>query len=229
MPDGISPEVNVVIHQSTREGWLLALIDIWRPYFVRLGNPLPAKIWVSMSDLRPTTLGKCYPAIRSDDGNPHIYVSSLLGTAGAGGLPDHSRIGCTVCHEGCHAALDCEGGHGREFKRLATAFGLVGKMKATIAGPMFIDMMEGIVRERLGPLPHAPLRPRIAKKGSNTRLLRVQCPQCGYLTRTTKMWLDVAVPACPNPGCDAQGETMTVQWRTKPHETPPPFKPDFET
>jgi hypothetical protein len=106
--------------------------------------------------------------------------------------------------------------------------GLVGKMKATMGGPMFIDFMQGVI-ERIGPYPHAPLRQKKSTKGTNTRQLRVQCPQCGALLRMIKMWLDVWIPPCGNPGCHARGEPMTVQWRTKPHETAQPFKPDFET
>jgi hypothetical protein len=143
-------------------------------------------------------------------------------------MGDPYRVGETVYHELCHAALDCEGGHGAEFKKLALAGGLVGKVKATMAGPLFIDVMQGII-ERIGPYPHAPLRQKKSKKGTNTRQLRIQCPQCGYLLRGTKMWLTVAIPPCPNPGCDACCELMTVTWRTKPQETAPPFKPDFET
>ena len=34
-------------------------------------------------------------------------------------------------------------------------------------------------------------------KGSGSRLLKVQCGECGYLMRITRKWLDLAVPDCP--------------------------------
>jgi hypothetical protein len=44
MPDSIIPEVNTVVHETTREAWLGRLVEIWRPFFDRLGYMLPAKI-----------------------------------------------------------------------------------------------------------------------------------------------------------------------------------------
>jgi hypothetical protein len=89
------------------------------------------------------------------------------------------------------------------------------------------DLAEGNA-ESIGPYPHSSLRPPRAKTTpAGSRLLRVQCAQCGFLARITRVWLDVAIPGCPNPGCDAEGEPMIVQWRTSSRETPPP-KPEFE-
>lgn len=35
-----------------------------------------------------------------------------------------------------------------------------------------------------------------------TRLVRCECPKCGYLVRTTRKWLDIAVPTCPVDGAE---------------------------
>lgn len=45
-------------------------------------------------------------------------------------MADAIRVGSTLVHELCHAALDCEGGHGYEFNKLATGMGLIGNLPA---------------------------------------------------------------------------------------------------
>ena len=42
--------------------------------------------------------------------------------------------------------LDCEGGHGAEFKKLATGMGLVGKMTATVEGTLFLALMDNLAQ-----------------------------------------------------------------------------------
>jgi hypothetical protein len=89
-----------------------------------------------------------YPGEASDDGSPHIFVHPVLS--------DSTPVAGTVVHQLCHAALG-NGSHGAQFKMLATATGLVGKMTQTIEGPMFLAIMSGII-DRIGPYPRAALR-----------------------------------------------------------------------
>lgn len=35
------------------------------------------------------------------------------------------------------------------------------------------------------------------KKKQTTRLIKVECPACGYIIRVTRSWLLVGVPYCP--------------------------------
>jgi hypothetical protein len=190
------------IFEGTREAWFQKIIDVWRPYFARVGFPLPARIWVSVGKPpRVSATGTCYPGAASDDGSPHIFVHPILS--------DPNRVAGTLVHQLCHAALGNRS-HGSQFKTLATATGLVGKMTQTIEGPMFLTIMPGII-DRIGPYPHASLRQiRGLDKTSNTRLIRINCPGCGYMLRGTQRWLRIAVPACPNPRCPNRDEQMEV-------------------
>lgn len=45
-----------------------------------------------------------------------------------------------------------------------------------------------------------------APKKQTTRMLKCECPQCGYTVRTTRKWLDVAVPVCPVHGHEMELE-----------------------
>jgi len=197
---GIGPDA---MFEGSREAWLQKIIDIWRPYFSRLGHGLPACIWISPG--RPPSgrwTGACYPGAASDDGNPHIFIHPVLS--------DSTRVAGVVVHQLCHVALGNRS-HGPPFRRLATAVGLVGKMTKTIEGPLFLAIMPATI-DRIGPYPHSALRQlrRLDRKLARTRLVRVHCAACGYLVRTTQRWLMVAIPICPNHDCPSLGEPMEV-------------------
>jgi hypothetical protein len=112
---------------GTREAWLQKIVDIWRPYFGRVGPPLPARILISVG--QPPSIRSvavCYPGEASDDGSVQIFVHPVLS--------DPVRVAGAVVHQLCHAALGNRH-HGGAFKRLATAAGLIGKPTRTIEGP----------------------------------------------------------------------------------------------
>jgi hypothetical protein len=49
---------------------------------------------------------------------------------------------------------------------------------------------------RIGLYPHAALK--LERKTQATRMIKLECPQCGYVARTTKQWLEqVGALRCP--------------------------------
>jgi hypothetical protein len=47
-------------------------------------------------------------------------------------------------------------------------------------------------------LPVEPAAKPAVKPGvQGTRMLKVECPDCGYTLRTTRKWLDTGLPSCP--------------------------------
>ena len=48
----------------------------------------------------------------------------------------------------------------------------------------------------LGDYPHAKLDASNRKK-QTTRLIKTECPRCGYTARVARKWLDVGAPICP--------------------------------
>jgi hypothetical protein len=44
------------------------------------------------------------------------------------------------------------------------------------------------------------LRPDDRPKKQGTRMLKAECPECGYTIRLTKKWADVGLPTCPTDG-----------------------------
>jgi len=197
----------------TREAWLMRLTVQLRPLFEEAGHPLPPKIrvscgWPTHRALAPNgksrTVGQCWPTECSADGRREVFVSPFLS--------DASQVAAVLVHELCHAVLDCEHGHRAPFKRVATALGLTGKMTATVAGEKLTERLNALLKD-LPPYPHAALdRTASPEKKQGTRLVKVECPECGYTIRVTRKWLDIGVPTCVcgtemvAPGAEEEGE-----------------------
>jgi hypothetical protein len=114
-------------------------------------------------------------------------------------IVDSERVADFVAHEMIHAVVGIDKGHGPAFKRVAMAIGLEGKMTATVAGPRFKARIAPILKA-LGPIPHAELREGAETSGpkkQGTRMIKCWCAECDYTVRTTKKWIEVAVPTCP--------------------------------
>ena len=44
------------------------------------------------------------------------------------------------------------------------------------------------------------LRPDDRPKKQSTRMLKAECPECGYTIRLAKKWADLGLPTCPTDG-----------------------------
>src|SRR5438132_1289084 len=93
------------------------------------------------------------------------------------------------------AAVGTQYGHREPFRFMALKLGLVGPMRSTRPGTLLTERLNNL-SEQLGTYPHATLNARDRKKQS-TRLLRCECPACGYIARITQKWLAIGLPVCP--------------------------------
>jgi formylmethanofuran dehydrogenase subunit E len=109
------------------------------------------------------------------------------------------RVLDVLLHELIHAIMPGQG-HRRGFSQLAAKMGLVKPWTATTAGPELHARLTKMAK-RLGEFEHSPVSDATRKK-QTTRMLKVECPKCGYLVRTTRKMLDVGNPLCP------QGDEM---------------------
>jgi hypothetical protein len=206
------------IHRNsgTREQWLGRAIEMMRPEFAAAGAPLPENLAVSCSwpSGNPrTVIGECWVAEASSRGYVEVFISPVLDqVAGVQGVL------VTLRHELVHAAG--RRGHGKEFRALAVELGLTGPMTATVASPELLDFINWTLLPQLGQYPHGAitgrgeivvpptepgdkpiiLRPDDRPKKQSTRMLKAECPECGYTIRLTKKWADVGLPSCPTDG-----------------------------
>ena len=124
-------------------------------------------------------------------------------------LAEHN-MGETLLHElahaeNCHQGIqDCDKSgrrHNKKFKTMAEKLGLTVE-KAGSLGWAYTDLaepgkqfLEGIKFDRSI---FEMFRKGASKSGKqSTRLLKCECPDCGYVVRTTQKWLDIGVPTCP--------------------------------
>lgn len=181
---------------ENREAWLNAFKDASFPVFVAAGFPLPDNIRISVSE--PTgskrgsgPIGKCYPPALSSDGSYEIFINPIL--------EGEARIADVLTHELCHTVTS--DGHGKQFGKCATAVGLTGKLTATIAGPQWFHWATPIL-EALGPMPYASMS-TANRKVKKTYLLKLSCPDCGWLARVTAAHTHDGM-TCPVPNCDGE-------------------------
>lgn len=189
------------INASNRESWLLAATELMRPTFLAKGSTIPPiKVsvgWPGGRGPKNKTIGQHWHPSASADNVSQIFISPILS--------DAIQALETLAHELVHAVYP-DGGHGKEFKRLALAIGLEGKMTATKASNIMRDHLNALI-DILGPYPHAALTPELSGiKKQGTRLLKCECSSCGYTVRVTKTWIEKGTPICP---CNQ--ESMTVE------------------
>lgn len=186
------------ITAPNREAWLLEVTNSLRPAFEAEGRPLPTpdRLFVSVGfpsqralSTRNRVIGQCWTP-KSEDDERHVFISPTLA--------DPTTIVATLVHELVHAALPKDAGHKAEFRRLATAMGLEGKMTATTPGPKVVALTETLLKQ-IGEPPHVALDPKqIQLKKQTTRMLKAACPDCGYVIRVSNRWATVGLPFCCN-------------------------------
>lgn len=199
---------------ATREEYLNAFIDKARAEFARVNAPLPFNVRVAVGftskGFKGSVIGECWSDTASDDGHFEIFIKPTLN--------DTARVCDVLTHELIHAAVGLDKGHNATFKRVATSLGLTGKSTATVAGPDWFKWALPIMEE-LGPLPYAALSTdglSSGRKKQATNLIKVECPECGWLARVTRKHITPhAVLHCPVPDC---GGTLATDEPGEPEE-----------
>lgn len=175
----------------TREAWLLALTEEVRPWFM---GELPPIVRLSVGftskGMRSTRVGECWSTKKRDPKRPpQIFIHP--------GQTDPLKVAAIVCHELIHAARPGVK-HGAKFKEMALLIGLEGRMTATRPGDEFKFMIQEMLKT-VGPFPHEAPTAEESSTGpkQSTRMLKMECQECGYLCRAAKKWVEVGVPECP--------------------------------
>lgn len=179
---------------TNRETWLTNSLERFvKPLFKEhsLGAP-DARVSVGFPSRRAVSTrkradGECWSCKATKDQVHQIFISPFIddGTEALG----------ILIHEYTHASVGTECGHKAPFKRAATAVGLTGKMTSTVLCPELAEQCRLYV-ESAGEYPHRALVLTEKEKRQGTRMLKAECPNCGYTIRTTQKWVDVGLPIC---------------------------------
>lgn len=183
--------------ERCREDWLdraagLLFREKWNgfpiPEFrVSVGWPLGTR--VAKRKGKGGCIGQCWSAGLASDRIAQIFISPIL--------TDSVQIVATLAHELIHAILPGNG-HDRHFAAVAYAIGLEGPPTATVASPDFAEWVRVSVVGVLGDYPSGGLTAKETekRKKDGTRQLKLECPKCGFLCRTSQKWIDYALPVC---------------------------------
>lgn len=185
--------------KQTRQEWLDRGILLLMKEFKAEGLKLPkyrATIGLPSSggfSQKKRTIGQCFYPECSTDGTTELMISPTRDKP--------LEILETTAHEMCHGTLGAGFGHGPFFRKLATSIGLIGQMRNTEPGPVFIKRTKHILKT-LGAYPHKKLDVEIGRKKQSTRMIKVTCQAdtCGMIFRTSNKWVERAAsflcPAC---------------------------------
>jgi hypothetical protein len=147
---------------------------------------------------------------KAEKGSPGLHEINLC----AEHLQAHN-MGETLLHELAHAEnnilgiRDCSGGrmHNKKFKEMAIRLGLEVKPRDSSVGYGYTDLAKPgedflakiKFNRAIFDAHRGAAGGKKAKPGS--RLIKCECPECGYVCRTTQKWLDdVGAPHCPEHG-----------------------------
>lgn len=176
---------------GNREEWLRDLVDALRD---RYQGELPETVHVSVGftskGMRSKRVGECWHGAASSDGAPHVFIHP--------GISDGVEVAAILVHELVHACRPTAK-HGPEFKRMAVGLGLEGKMTATVpSDALRVELAELI--DGIGPYPHPRLVGGQSSNGpkQTTRMLKLECAECGYIVRTSSKWIETGLPMCPD-------------------------------
>ncbi len=133
--------------------------------------------------------GQCFDAASSKDKTYEIFVTPKT--------HDPVAILAIIIHELCHTIAGLKVAHKKPFIEVMRAAGMTAPFTQSVYSEELGAELNEIVK-KLGPYPHAALGIKAKGEAKGSRLLKVQCPGCGYIARVTRKWLDEAgAPLCP--------------------------------
>ena len=142
-----------------------------RKYRVSCGFPIGYR----GSRTGKVALGQAFDPSISADGTMEVFINPILDKP--------LDVIAVLLHELVHVEAGIQCGHRGRFASVARAVGLTGPMTSTVPGDALLPKLQGIV-EVLGAYPHAKVDPN-ARKKQGTRLLKLQCSDCGWTARVS--------------------------------------------
>lgn len=187
-----------MIKHETREAWLTAAVEMFRPMFITRANAsIPSVVRVSVGFPAGASvnkvIGQCLSTMVTKDKNHQVYINPILDNA-----TDVLRC---LSHELIHTVV-FEDGHKAKFQKIFKAMGHAGSALCTDVSELYgIEL--ATMAEELGEYPHSGVvlveyttpTGRIKKKiqggpkVQSTRQIKVAC-ECGNQFYTSAKWIN---------------------------------------
>lgn len=180
---------------KVREDWLREVASAMKGWFDELGFPLPS--FVVRTGF--PAVGRRSPNI-TDSWTQDNGVSYVILVR-----PDRSEaedVAAAIAFQMCRIAVGERDQHGYLFRHLAISLGLKGSKHESPPGALFKEITKNIL-DQAGPLPSPEILQIDTDKapGQTSRMIKVSCPECGYVARVSRKWLaEVGPPHCPDHG-----------------------------
>lgn len=180
-----------------REDWLTKAAEHMGAWIVGIGEePPPMRVSVGWpgGGSPKGTVGQCWPTSSTEDGIAQIFMTPTRG--------EESTVDVlgTLLHEMVHAVDDCKDGHTKNFIRISRALGFLHKWTSSSNRTEELTARLAELAETLGAFPNGAIIAGSRSSGPKTqatRMLKLECPEDGYVVRTTRKWLDIGLPSCP--------------------------------
>lgn len=187
--------------KMNREQWLLLAVDALKPIFKKKCQiVLPKNIKCTMSfplgRSAHKIAGQCLNEKISSGGKIEILINPTV--------DDPIKIISILAHELIHAWDGNKNGHKGPFVRVAKDFGFVSPWTQTPETPELSKELKKIVK-KLPKFPHDKVNPSKREKKQTTRMIKLECDQCGFICRASHTAIIASgLPTC---GC---GELLSL-------------------
>lgn len=141
----------------------------------------------------------CFNVEASSDGVNEIFINPEI--------DEPIRVMDCIAHELIHAVDNLKSGHRNFFARIARKIGLEGPFTATHAGDQLRRSLEEY-SALLGDFPHHKMNIDKGHKKAATRMIKVECSDCGFHFRTSQAQINRMSHVAECPACR---ETYTLQ------------------
>ena len=188
----------MAIKFQTREEWLTAAVEMFRPMFLTRANAvIPSVVRVSVGFPAGASvnrvIGQCLSTAVTKDKNHQLYINPILDEA--------EKVLACLSHELIHTVV-FEDGHSRKFQKIFKALGHEGTALSIGVSELYgIEL--ATMAEELGEYPHAGVelveyttptgrtkkRIKEGPKVQTTRQMKVFCQDCGYQHYTSSKWI----------------------------------------
>tara|TARA_R110000823_G_scaffold307268_1_gene429868 strand:- start:43 stop:594 length:552 start_codon:yes stop_codon:yes gene_type:complete len=175
----------------TREQWLNTAAESLRGDFNAIGEDFGApRISIGFTGSRSglKALGAAWHKDVSTDNTCEIFIAPHVQT--------QEDILAVLVHELVHACGYMD--HGKNFRRVAIGVGLTGKMTSTVATDALKERLNALILQ-IGQFPGAALNPTSPAKKQGTRMIKMECEDCGFIARASgSAIMQAGLPTC---GC----------------------------
>lgn len=174
---------------QTREEWLTAALQVIRAHVPGIASRIRVACGFPSTFRRSGTLAESWPSEASGDATHEILISPTVA------LP--AQVFPLLLSQALHSLPGAMSRESVTWREACIDAGLAPAdehWRSVDAGEDCWSTF-GAAVEALGQYPHAEIATG-AKKTQATRMLKLRCPQCGYIVRTTAKWLQTGLPTC---------------------------------